>query len=60
MKSKTLQLLIHIIGSVVFLSLPVLFSPDFEHLFDLYKIPPFQRDFSGYVILVAYFYLNYY
>jgi len=60
MKRKTLQLLIHIIGCVVFLSLPILFSPDFERPFDLYKIPPFQRDFIGYVILVVYFYLNYY
>ncbi|HKC67905.1 MAG TPA: histidine kinase, partial [Bacteroidia bacterium] len=60
MKRITPQILIHIIGCVVFLSLPILFSPDFDNIFDLYKIPPFQLDFIGYIILVIYFYANYY
>jgi hypothetical protein len=60
MKNKTLQLLTHIFACVVFLSLPILFSPDFTNPYGFYKIPPFQRDFIGYLILVVYFYLNYY
>ena len=60
MPTKTVQLLIHIIGCVVFLFLPILFSPDVGNPFILFKIDPFQRDFIGYVILVLFFYLNYY
>ena len=60
MPKKTLQLLIHIIGCIVFLSLPILFSPDITNPLILFTIPPFQRDFIGYVILVLFFYLNYY
>jgi hypothetical protein len=60
MKREKLQLLIHIMGCTVFLSLPVLFSPDLTSPISLYSIPPFQRDFVGYLILVLFFYLNYY
>lgn len=60
MSKKTVHLLIHITGCIVFLSLPILFSPDFTNPFTLYKIPPFQRDFIGYIILILFFYLNYY
>ena len=59
MPTKTVQLLIHIIGCVVFLFLPILFSPDVGNPFILFKIDPFQRYFIGYVILVLFFYLNY-
>ena len=60
MPKKTVQLLIHIIGCAVFLCLPILFSPDVTNPLVLFKIAPFQRDFIGYVILVLFFYLNYY
>jgi len=60
MKGKALQISIHVIGCAIFLSLPVLFSPDLTSPFGLYKILPFQRDFIGYVILALFFYLNYY
>ena len=60
MKNKTLQLFTHILVCLVFLSLPILFSPDLTNPLSLYKIPPFQRDFLGYLILVLFFYLNYY
>jgi sensor histidine kinase YesM len=60
MPKKTVQLFIHILGCIVFLCLPILFSPDFSNPLTLFKIPPFQRDFIGYVILVLFFYLNYY
>jgi hypothetical protein len=60
MRGKTLQILIHCIGCTIFLSLPILFSPDITNPLGLYKIPPFQRDFIGYLILVVFFYINYY
>ncbi len=60
MPKKNVQLLIHIIGCFVFLCLPILFSPDVSNPLTLFKIVPFQRDFIGYVILILFFYLNYY
>ena len=60
MKGKWIQLLTHLIGCAVFLSLPILFSPDITDPTVMVTIPPFQRDFIGYVILVLFFYLNYY
>ena len=54
------QLLIHIIGSLLFLSLPVIFSPDVSDFFLMLHIPPFQRDFMGFVLLLMFFYVHYY
>lgn len=44
----------------MFLLLPVVFSPDVASPSTLFKIHPFQRDFIGYIILVLFFYVNYY
>ena len=60
MKGRGVQVLIHIIGCMVFLSLPILFSPDFGGQFNIFKALPFQKDFLAYVLLLLFFYLNYY
>jgi hypothetical protein len=60
MKGRGVQGLIHVIGCTVFLSLPILFSPDFGSQFSVFKAAPFQRDFFAYVLLLMFFYLNYY
>lgn len=52
--------LIHFIGCLAFLSLPILFSPDNNQLFNLIHIPPFQRAFVSTVLLLLFFYFNYY
>ncbi len=57
------NILIHVLGSLIFLSLPVLFSPDFnEHhsIIEIFKIKPFQRTFVATCVLLAFFYANYY
>lgn len=57
------NILIHTLGSLIFLSLPILFSPDFnEHnsIIEIFKIKPFQRSFVSACILLAFFYSNYY
>src|ERR1043166_744549 len=54
------QLSIHIIGSLLFLSLPVIFSPDVSDFFLMLRIPPFQRDFISFVLLLIFFYAHYY
>lgn len=53
--------IVHITGSLLFLSIPVLSSPDLTnahtHLFD---IAPFRQSFFQYVLLLVFFYVNYF
>lgn len=60
MQAKQLKILIHIAGALVFLSLPVIFSPDVSQAYGLLGIPPFQRDFLGYLLVLLFFYANYF
>lgn len=60
MVNKTRQLFLHITGGILFLLLPVFFSPDFFRSSDLFSIPPFQRDFLSYLLLLIFFYLSYF
>lgn len=57
---KIRQLLIHIAGCVTFLALPIVFSPDASNLYDLLRFPPAMRDFILYVLLLLFFYFNYF
>lgn len=59
MKKVYPQVVIHILGCLFFLSLPVFLSPDFgsKNLFD---IVPFQRNWTEYALLVLLFYGNRY
>lgn len=59
MKQRGGYIFIHIVGCFVFLALPIIFSPDLNSS-ELIKIPPFQRDFLGYLFLLLFFYLHYY
>lgn len=60
MDKKINQLIIHILGCVVFLALPVLFSPDLASDFRFVSVKGFQRDFVFSVFLILYFYLGYF
>ena len=60
MKSRTGRILLHIIGSLCFLSVPVIFSPDFNLSFDFVEVGGFRRDLLSYVLLLGVFYFNYY
>jgi Histidine kinase len=61
MESSKRQILFHIIGCIAFLSLPVIFSPDFStSSFRFIKAPPFQRSFLTSVLLLLFFYFNYF
>lgn len=51
---------IHLILIVLFLSVPVLSSPDFDLSFRLFDVKPFQRNFFGYLLVIAFFYVHYY
>lgn len=58
-KNKLRLILIQVSGAVLFLSLPILISPDLTSP-TLFKITPFQIDFISYVLLLIYFYVNTY
>jgi hypothetical protein len=60
MKPHTRNILIHFIACFVFLSMPVLFSPDFSENFNIIFIRPFQIDFLYNVLLIGVFYLFFY
>ena len=57
---KLHEILINIGCSVAFLLFPVLFSPDSNMSFNLFAAIPFQRDFFAYMLMVGFFYVNYY
>lgn len=56
---KILIYLLYILGSLLFISIPVFSSPDFKMTGHLFDIAPFQRNFFSYVLLLAFFYANY-
>lgn len=60
MKLYTRNILIHFIACFIFLSMPVLFSPDFSENFNIIFIRPFQIDFLYNVLLIGVFYLFFY
>lgn len=58
-KNKLRQVLIQVSGALLFLSFPILISPDIAEP-TLFKITPFQIDFISYVLLLIFFYINFY
>ncbi len=49
----------HIIGSLIFLAIPIVFSPDLSSDLHFIYIEPFQKDLLYHVLLLFFFYLNY-
>ncbi|MES2132010.1 MAG: sensor histidine kinase [Bacteroidota bacterium] len=60
MQSRKRNIIIHILGCIVFLSLPVFFSPDFGDIKNLVQVNFFRRDFCLSLLLLLFFYVNYY
>jgi len=60
MQKRNRIILLHVLGCLVFLSLPIIFSPDIGLAFDLVYVKPFMRSFVGTALLLVFFYLNYY
>ncbi len=59
MSKNLLIKLYHVLGSLAFLSIPILFSPDFSSDFSFIRIVPFQKDLIYHFLLLLFFYLNY-
>lgn len=59
MPKKAQSYLLYILGSLLFLSIPVFSSPDFDYSFGLFGIAGFRKSFLSYLLLLMFFYLNY-
>lgn len=59
MGSKLRLILIQITGTIIFLLVPILISPDINDP-TLFKIVFFQIDFISYILLILFFYINFY
>lgn len=61
MKDKARQVILHIAGCLLFLSLPFFFSPDRQQgFFSVFRNPGYFNDLFRYILLILFFYLNYY
>lgn len=54
------QFLIHLSGCILFLMLPLLFAPDAPESFNIFKSHPTQRNLIAYILMIAFFYFNYF
>lgn len=58
--SKRKQILIHVLGCILFLAVPFLIGPEgINSLKDIARNPDLRREFLSYVLLLLFFYLNY-
>lgn len=60
MRTKTGQILIHVIGCLAFLSLPVLSLHEDESIRSVFQGRGPLRDFVAYFFMIAFFYVDYY
>ena len=58
MTKKTQTNLLHLLGALLFLSIPILASPD-RTSGHLLHVMPFRRHFISYILLLLFFYANY-
>jgi len=60
MKSKSWQILIHVAGCIVFLSLPIILWPGQGGLGDFFSESRSAREFTNDILILLFFYLNFY
>ncbi|NNV56132.1 sensor histidine kinase [Panacibacter sp. KCS-6] len=60
MKKGKLPILIHVTSCITFLCLPILVAPDFPRSADILHSIPTQERMLAYLLLIGYFYLNYF
>lgn len=58
MKSNSGKIALHVIGSLCFVALPIIFSPD--TLSNMFAASGFRRDLITYILLLGVFYTNYF
>lgn len=60
MKSNSRQILLHTIGCIGFLAIPLLISPDITKGLEIFRVGPFRRDLVFFAMLLLFFYAAYY
>jgi len=60
MNRQPTMIFLHIFGCFVFLSLPLLFSPESLSIRSYLTNPPTQKDLVAYLVVLAAFYINFY
>jgi len=60
MPYKLRTLVLHILGILAFLSIPVFTSPDFDSDRDMLMVSEFRKNFASYFLLLLFFYANFY
>jgi hypothetical protein len=60
MNNRARQLLLHLVGCIVFLALPILFKPGPNDPRNMFIDFRFMSDLIVYLLLIGFFYLNYY
>lgn len=60
MAKRSQNYFLHIIGSLLFISIPALLSPDLTRASNLFDIAPFRQSFLQYILLLVFFYTNYF
>lgn len=60
MKSTASKVWVHVLGCVAFLALPFFFAPGPRISLDIMHNPHTRREFIGYVLMVLFFYANYF
>lgn len=59
MAKKYQNFILHLLGCLLFLSIPVLLSPDLHSNGGIINIAPFRRSFLTQILLLGFFYANY-
>ncbi len=60
MNKRTGEILLHVIGCIAFIGIPILFRPGSMDNFDVFEDPRTRADFISYLLLIGFFYLNYF
>jgi len=59
MANKPQNYILHILGCLLFISIPILSSPDLDSNRELFEVAPFRSNFVAYLLLLGFFYINY-
>lgn len=60
MKNKTRQVVLHVLGCLIFLMLPLPFAPDWPESFNVFQSAPTLRTVIAYLLMIGFFYANFF
>ncbi len=60
MSDKGKKILIHVLGSLSFLAMPIIFSPQFPNISSIFSAGHFYQELLSSVLILSFFFLNYY